>query len=76
MSASPNQSANQKSNPDPNPSLRNDGFLNVTQTKDPERQRLTEDKIDHRWRKWGPWVSDRQWGTVREDYSADGNAWD
>ncbi len=76
MSASPNQSTNQKSNPDPNPSLRNDGFLNVTQTKDPERQRLTEDKIDHRWRKWGPWVSDRQWGTVREDYSADGNAWD
>ncbi|MCE9619783.1 MAG: glucosidase [Planctomycetes bacterium] len=43
---------------------------------DPERQRLAEDKSDHRWRKWGPWVSDRQWGTVREDYSADGNAWD
>ena len=28
------------------------------------------------WRKWGPYVSDRSWGTVREDYSADGNAWD
>ena len=27
------------------------------------------------WRKWGPYVSDRQWGTVREDYSADGEAW-
>ncbi len=27
------------------------------------------------WRKWGPYVSDRSWGTVREDYSADGNAW-
>ncbi len=27
------------------------------------------------WRRWGPYVSDRQWGTVREDYSADGNAW-
>jgi hypothetical protein len=27
------------------------------------------------WRKWGPCVSDRSWGTVREDYSADGNAW-
>jgi hypothetical protein len=27
------------------------------------------------WKKWGPYVSDRQWGTVREDYSADGNAW-
>jgi mannosylglycerate hydrolase MGH1-like protein len=28
------------------------------------------------WRKWGPYVGDRSWGTVREDYSADGNAWD
>jgi len=25
---------------------------------------------------WGPYVSERQWGTVREDYSADGNAWE
>jgi hypothetical protein len=44
---------------------------------DPERQRLramrsaTED-----WRGWGPYVSERQWGTVREDYSAGGTAWD
>ena len=28
------------------------------------------------WLKWGPYLSERQWGTVREDYSADGNAWD
>lgn len=28
------------------------------------------------WRMWGPYLSMRQWGTVREDYSADGNAWD
>jgi hypothetical protein len=28
------------------------------------------------WRRWGPYVSERAWGTVREDYSADGNAWD
>ncbi len=27
------------------------------------------------WKKWGPYVSDRQWGTVREDYSQSGNAW-
>ncbi len=27
------------------------------------------------WYRWGPYVSERQWGTVREDYSADGNAW-
>ena len=28
------------------------------------------------WRNWGPYVSERSWGTVREDYSADGDAWD
>ena len=27
------------------------------------------------WQRWGTYVSDRAWGTVREDYSADGNAW-
>jgi len=28
------------------------------------------------WKKWGPYLSERQWGTVREDFSEDGNAWD
>src|SRR6516225_6784999 len=28
------------------------------------------------WYRWGPYLSERQWGTVREDYSADGAAWD
>jgi hypothetical protein len=28
------------------------------------------------WRRWGPYLAERQWGTVREDYSADGDAWD
>jgi len=28
------------------------------------------------WKRWGPYLSERQWGTVREDYSQDGNAWD
>ncbi|MBS0616293.1 MAG: glucosidase [Verrucomicrobia bacterium] len=36
-----------------------------------EEQRLN----DLAWRRWGAYVSNRQWGTVREDYSADGNAW-
>src|SRR5678809_717215 len=31
---------------------------------------------DTPWKKWGPYLSERQWGTVREDYSTDGNAWD
>ena len=30
---------------------------------------------DPTWRQWGPYVSDRQWGTVREDYSSNGDAW-
>src|SRR6516164_7969821 len=42
-----------------------------------EDQRLQE-AADHKqaWKKWGPYLSERQWGTVREDYSLDGNAWD
>lgn len=31
---------------------------------------------DSRWKKWGPYLTDRQWGTVREDYSENGTAWD
>ena len=34
---------------------------------------VTDDS--HGWRLWGPYLSDRSWGTVREDYSADGDAW-
>ncbi len=37
-----------------------------------------EDSRHHKahWKRWGPYVSERAWGTVREDYSADGTAWD
>ena len=42
----------------------------------PEGERLEEaDARRQPWRKVGPYVSERQWGTVREDYSADGDAW-
>ncbi|MGG6263959.1 MGH1-like glycoside hydrolase domain-containing protein [Leptolyngbya sp. AN03gr2] len=42
-----------------------------------EERRLEEDRTRKAyWRRWGPYLSDRQWGTVREDYSADGSAWD
>ncbi len=42
-----------------------------------EHDRLAEIRDDATsWRRWGPYLSDRSWGTVREDYSADGNAWD
>ena len=43
---------------------------------DRERERVREIGDDlSGWRRWGPYVSDRSWGTVREDYSHDGNAW-
>jgi hypothetical protein len=44
---------------------------------DAEKTRLLDaaSRAQH-WRRWGPFLSDRQWGTVREDYSADGSAWE
>jgi len=49
-----------------------------------ESQKLTQEEIrlkedrerEAYWRRWGCYLSNRQWGTVREDYSADGSAWD
>jgi len=42
-----------------------------------ENQRLLEaDQGQQPWRRWGPYLSERQWGTVREDDSPDGNAWE
>src|SRR3982750_1891833 len=44
---------------------------------DPESLRLAEDAARKKnWKRWGPYLSERQWATVREDYSADGNCWD
>jgi hypothetical protein len=41
-----------------------------------EQERLRQAREDGvPWRKWGPYLSERQWGTVREDYSASGDAW-
>jgi hypothetical protein len=43
---------------------------------DAERQRLKNQRNrTENWRQWGPYLSERAWGTVREDYSPDGNAW-
>ncbi len=42
-----------------------------------EQQRLNDpDRIENKRKCWGPYLSDRQWGTVREDYSETGDAWD
>ena len=42
-----------------------------------EEERLEEERNRKAyWKRWGPYVSERQWGTVREDYSPYGTAWD
>src|SRR5260370_26056920 len=42
-----------------------------------EERRLEESRDrQENWKRWGPYVSERAWGTVREDYSAEGTAWE
>jgi hypothetical protein len=42
-----------------------------------ESKRLLEDaKREKNWKRWGPYLAERQWGTVREDYSAGGTCWE
>ncbi|MBI4862174.1 MAG: glucosidase [Candidatus Riflebacteria bacterium] len=48
----------------------------ATDVEGAEAHRLEEDRRrTGNWRRWGPYLSERQWGTVREDYSSDGAAW-
>ncbi len=49
----------------------------MTDAPTAEHQRLIDSQARRAdWKNWGPYVSDRAWGTVREDYSATGEAWD
>ena len=42
-----------------------------------EESRLEQARLKRaHWQRWGPYLSERAWGTVREDYSADGTAWE
>src|SRR6516162_1868834 len=64
-----NRSTSMNPKNQPNPTL---SYVEVT-----EQKRLNEAREKGvPWKKWGPYLSERQWGTVREDYSKDGNAWD
>ena len=48
----------------------------MTDYPTPEHARLAEEKArEKNWKRWGPYLSERQWGTVREDYSADSDSW-
>ncbi len=45
--------------------------------RDAEAERLAADaRRERNWKRWGPYLAERQWGTVREDYSPDGSAWE
>ena len=56
-------------------SIRKAGVLSVIETAEGHRLLETQEN-PLLWRRWGPYVSERSWGTVREDYSSDGGAWD
>ncbi|HUP47547.1 MAG TPA: glucosidase [Thermoanaerobaculia bacterium] len=47
----------------------------ATSSAEDERLRADADRSEN-WKRWGPYLSERQWGTVREDYSPGGSAWD
>jgi hypothetical protein len=48
--------------------------MNIYETREGVRLKMNQDREGH-WNRWGPYVSERAWGTVREDYSRDGDAW-
>lgn len=57
------------------PALRDSVALPMRSPATPEHRRLAEDREGVKWRRWGTYLSERQWGTVREDYSENGDAW-
>jgi Mannosylglycerate hydrolase MGH1-like glycoside hydrolase domain len=57
--------------------VRTEFFVNTTVKDTGEGRRLAEDLgREKNWKRWGPYLAERQWGTVREDYSTDGTCWD
>ena len=57
-------------------SIRNED-VNSSRLKTAEEQRPTQDTArEKNWKRWGPYLSERQWAIVREDYSPLGNCWD
>src|SRR5579863_4388565 len=51
------------------------GGKGTRRSRTAEHQRLEEARAGKKWRRWGTYLSERQWGTVREDYSGHGDAW-
>jgi len=50
--------------------------LHMTKMRTAEHNRLADSDAGADWKNWGPYLSERAWGTVREDYSATGEAWE
>jgi hypothetical protein len=48
--------------------------MNIYETREGVRLKMNQQREGH-WNRWGPYVAERAWGTVREDYSSDGDAW-
>ena len=48
----------------------------ATRVSEEKKRVIAQSNGEPEWRRWGPYLSERQWGTVREDYSPDGEAWD
>ncbi|MDB5305493.1 MAG: uncharacterized protein JWM97_3042, partial [Phycisphaerales bacterium] len=66
--AQPNESGQGNGKPQP--------MAEARASLDAESRRLAEDAARERnWKRWGPYLSERQWATVREDYSVDGDCW-
>ncbi|BGO93284.1 hypothetical protein NBRC10512_006198 [Rhodotorula toruloides] len=64
------------SHPFPTPGIKQAHGFKFDKWKSVEEQRLDEDeRKEKHWKRWGPYLSERQWATVREDYSANGDAW-
>lgn len=62
------------SHPFPTPGLKDTRQLEAYKSVEEKRLEESEKKKRH-WKRWGPYLSERQWATVREDYSANGDAW-
>ncbi|GAA6016923.1 hypothetical protein JCM8202_004482 [Rhodotorula sphaerocarpa] len=64
------------SHPFPTPGIKQNNGFQFDKWKSVEEQRLDEDeRREKHWKRWGPYLSERQWATVREDYSGNGDAW-
>src|SRR5687767_3081409 len=59
----------------PNHETRETRDTRVTRELQTTAERIRLESDNAAWRRWGPYVADRAWGTVREDYSPDGDAW-